>query len=166
LRAVSGAQLTVLNYEGVAGAAKVFMPARLLLKICIKLRATGFDHRFRRQTKKCDLHSNVQWPQDRVPELASWLKQHSTILKEHNIGLVMAVHTENPIRLLDTYTYWNQSLIILTNFANPRFVILLPIYDPLPCSLFPFTLLLCASPGTAGGNPRPLPTAGHSQPNI
>jgi hypothetical protein len=51
LRAVSGAQLTVLNYEGVAGAAKVFMPARLLLKICIKLRATGFDHRFRRQAK-------------------------------------------------------------------------------------------------------------------
>jgi hypothetical protein len=52
LRAVSGAQLTVLNYEGVAGAAKVFMPARILFKICIKLRATGFDHRFRRQTKK------------------------------------------------------------------------------------------------------------------
>ena len=101
LRAVSGAQLTVLNYEGVAGAAKVFMPARLLLKICIKLRATGFDHRFRRQTKKCDLHSNVQWPQDRVPELASWLKQHSTILKEHNIVLVMALLEERFRSLLE-----------------------------------------------------------------
>src|SRR5215813_8916740 len=38
------------------------------------------------------------------------------------------VRTENPIRLLDACTYWDQSLILLTDFVNPRFVILLPIY--------------------------------------
>lgn len=48
-----------------------------------------------------DEHSNVQWPQDRVPELASWLKQHSTILKEHNIDLVMALLEERFRRLLE-----------------------------------------------------------------
>jgi hypothetical protein len=48
-----------------------------------------------------DERSNVQWPEDRVPELASWLKQHSTILKEHNIGLVMALLEERFRSLLE-----------------------------------------------------------------
>jgi hypothetical protein len=48
-----------------------------------------------------DEHFNVQWSRDRVPELASWLKQHATILKEHNISLVMALLEDNFRKLLE-----------------------------------------------------------------
>jgi len=48
-----------------------------------------------------DEHSNVQWSRDRVPELAGWLKQHATILKEHNIGIVMALLEDKFRKLLE-----------------------------------------------------------------
>ena len=56
------------------------------------------------------------------------------------------VHTENPVRLLYACTYEIYSLILPTDFANLGFVILLLFYGSLPSSLFPCTLLLCASP--------------------
>ena len=53
-------------------------------------------------TKKIyDEHTNVQWSSDRVPELASWMRQHATILKEHNIGLLMDLLEERFRRLLE-----------------------------------------------------------------
>jgi hypothetical protein len=45
---------------------------------------------------------------------------------------------------------------------NLDFAILLLAYGSLPSSLFTCTLILYASGGTDGGNPRPSPTTGHS----
>jgi len=70
-----------------------------------------------------------------------------------------AVDTENPIRPLDACTYENCPLILLADFAYPNFVPLLLVYASLPFSPYPCTLVLCASCGTDGGNPRPSPTA-------
>src|SRR5262245_10544925 len=68
----------------------------------------------------------------------------------------------NPIRPLDACTYETCPLILLADFAYPNFVPLLLIYASLPFSPYPCTLILCASCGTDGGNPRPSPTTGHS----
>jgi hypothetical protein len=55
------------------------------------------------------------------------------------------VDTENPIRPLDARTYETYSLILLADFANPDFVILLLVYGSLPFSPYPCMLILCAS---------------------
>src|SRR5215510_12301501 len=82
-----------------------------------------------------------------------------------SIFLFDPVPTENPIQPSDACTYKNFPLILTTGVLNSDFLILLPLYGSLPSSLFPCSLLFCASFGTDGGNPRPSPATGHSQPN-
>ena len=48
-----------------------------------------------------DWHPEIQRTKGPAPQLASWLKQHATILKEHNIGLVMALLEDKFRRILE-----------------------------------------------------------------
>src|SRR5215510_3799147 len=75
------------------------------------------------------------------------------------------VPTENPIQPSDACTYKNYPLILLIGIRNSVFLVLLPLYDSLPFSPSPCTLLFCASIGTDGGNPRPSPATGNPQPH-
>jgi len=70
----------------------------------------------------------------------------------------VAVDTGNPIRSLNACAYETCSLILLTDFANPVFVILLLVYGSLPFSPYTCTLILSATYRTVGGNPRTSPT--------
>jgi len=70
-----------------------------------------------------------------------YLNGYATIGRD----LGMAVDTENPIRPLDACAYETCSLILLSDFAYPGFVILLFVYGSLPFSPYSCTLILCAA---------------------
>ena len=100
-----------------------------------------------------------------INSFLTWLEENGHTSERLRVPLQTVVDTENAIRPLDACTYETCYLILLADFANPDLVILLLVYGSLPFSPYTCTLILCASCGTDGGNPRPSPTTGHSQPN-